>query len=240
MIAMRFLSKRVLRKSISQYFKHFFINLPTAKDCELFKRKWTEEEIDLLKKGLNPPDRSLNSIRIMKIRLGLCKFKKNPWSPEDKSKLRDLLKEGKTTKEISYLIPHTQRSIQKEIVRQKIPHKTLVRFTNLEKLIFLKFLKENWEGKTTKEIVELWNNKNKRKINEKKVYLYLKALNLKITKSEAIKIAWLKKREKDWLKEKDIESIKQRRIKIMSERYSKKLDIWSGLNSTEDYESDLA
>lgn len=206
----------------------------------MFKRKWTDEEVELLKKGISPPDRSFNSIRIMRIRLGLCIFKKNPWTVEDKSKLRELLNSGKTTKEIAQLIPHTQRSIQKEIIRQKIPHKTQVRFTHQEKLVFIKFLKENWEGKTTKEIVDLWNNSNKRKVNEKKVYLYLKAFNLKITKSEAIKIAWLKKREKDWLKEKDINSIKQRRIKIMSERYGKKLDIWSGLNSKEDWENDLA
>lgn len=193
------------------------------------KSRWTEEEIELLKKGQTPPNRSVDSIRIMRIRLGLCVFKKNPWTLDEKEKLKQLLKEGKTTKQIASILPHTQRSIQKQIIRQKIPHKKQTRFTNQERFLFNKFLKENWQGKTTKEIVDLWNANNKRKTNEKKVSVYLKKLQIKISKSEVIKLTWLRKREKEWLKDKDIDAIKQRRIKIMSERYSKKLDLWSGL-----------
>lgn len=199
----------------------------------MMTKRWTEEEIDALKRGIIPTNRSADSIRIMRNRLGLAVFKKPKWSEENKLRLRELLAEGKTTREIAKILPHTQRSIQKEIVRQKIPHQTMVRFTEYERLCFEKFLTENFAQKTTRELVELWNVQNNRKVNEKKVVTYLKRLKLKISKAEVIKMTWLRKREKEWLQEKDLDSIRTRRIRIMSERLSKNLDIWTALPCTE-------
>lgn len=199
----------------------------------MMTKRWTEEEIDALKRGILPTNRSADSIRIMRNRLGLAVFKKPKWSEENKLRLRELLAEGKSTREIAQILPHTQRSIQKEIVRQKIPHQKMVRFTEYEKLCFEKFLAENFAQKTTRELVELWNVQNNRKVNERKVVVYLKRLKIKISKAEVIKMTWLRKREKEWLQEKDLDSIRTRRIRIMSERLSKNLDIWTALPCTE-------
>jgi hypothetical protein len=195
--------------------------------------RWTEQEIENLKNGILPTNRTQTSIMVMKRRLGLVSFKKPVWTSEHKVQLKQLLSEGKTTKQISEILPYTQRSIQKEIVRQKIPHNNIVRFTELEKIFFCKFLSENFAQKTTRELVDLWNRDNKRKVNEKKVVIYLKKLNLKISKAEVIKMTWLRKREQEWLQEKDLDSIRARRVQIMSERYKKQLDLWTALPSHE-------
>jgi len=201
-------------------------------------KKWTKKEIDGLKEGVIPPNRSANSIKIMRNKLGLVKFKKPIWTDENKLKLRELLAEGKSTREISEILPYTQRSVQKEIVRQKLPHQNVVKFTEMEKIYFKKFLTEDFAQKTTKEIVDLWNQTNKRKVNERKVVVYLKKLNLKVSKAQVIRMTWLKKREEEWLKNQDLNSIRKRRVEIMAERYAKKLDLWKGLPLTdEDLES---
>ena len=199
----------------------------------MMTKPWTEIEIEQLKSGVVPTGRSANSIKIMRRRLGLVAYKKPKWTEENKIKLRELLADGKSTKEIAAILPHTQRSVQKEIVRQKIPHQNMVRFTEIEKLRFQKFLTENFAQKTTSELVELWNVQNNRKVNERKVVVYLKLLKLKISKAEVIKMTWLRKREKEWLQEKDLDSIRTRRIRMMSERLSKNLDIWTALPCTE-------
>jgi hypothetical protein len=214
----------------------------------MMTKKWTTREKNLLKKGILPPKRSNNSIKVMRQRLGIVAYKVPRWTVEHKEMLKSLLSEGKSTKEISAILPYTVRSIQKEIVRQRIPHTSQCRFTRTEKDIFEKFLKDNWKQKTPQDLVDLWNQSNKRKVNHRKVVVYLKRLNIKISKSEVMKITLLRKKEQNIIaksdtdRTKEIDKVKEARIRIMSERFSQGKDIWTGLKlpeCNEDLELDV-
>lgn len=199
--------------------------------------KWTKKEIKLLKEGQNPPNRTPSAIKIMKRRLGIVKYRVPKWTPEHKKELVRLLEEGKSTKEISQILPYTQRSIQKEIVRQRIPHKTCVRFKEIEKLYFENFLREKWQQRTPKELVELWNidqGRNGRTVNERKVVVYLKKLGLKIPRDEVLKIVLMKKLEKECLQSQDLTKIRLRRVRIMRQRMEQNRNIWTGMPETEE------
>lgn len=197
-----------------------------------FTSKWTTEEIEAVKAGGVPVGRTVHAVKVMRLRLGLAKYKVPKWTKEHKVELVRLHLAGTPTREIANLLPYTQRSIQEEIVRLKLPHKSPCRFTRIEILTFEKFLKENWRQKTPTELVALWNQdqaRNGRKVNERKVVVYLKRLGLKIPRDEVIKITLLKKREQEWLKEKNIDAIRLRRARIMRERIEKGRDIWTGM-----------
>lgn len=205
----------------------------------MMTKKWTDEEINLVKNGINPEGRSESSIKNMRLRLGIVKYKSPKWTPEHKEQLKTLLKEGKSTKEISEILPYTQKSVQKEIVRQNLPHTKSYRFTTREKQEFIKFLRKNWQQKTPNELMLLWNDQyarryNARKVNAKKIVTYLIALNLRVDKSEIMKFTLLKKREKELYedptldKNKAIDEIKRKRIKIMADRFAQGKDIWTG------------
>ena len=202
----------------------------------MMTRKWTKEEIELLKSGVAPLGRSLFAIKVMRRKLGFVAYRVPKWTQEHKIQLKTLLAEGKSTKEISQILPYTVRSVQKEIVRQKLPHKTACRFTKIEKEDFKNFLKENWKAKTPKDLVELWNQSNRRKVNHRKVVVYLKLLNIKISKSEVMKMTLLRKKQDKLSNQVDLdknvvlETIKESRIRIMSERLAQGKDIWTGLN----------
>lgn len=201
-----------------------------------FTSKWTAEEIEVVKAGNIPAGRSFNAIKVMRLRLGLAKYKVPKWTPEHRAELIRLHFVGTSTKEIAKILPYTQRSIQKEIVRLKLPHKNQCRFTRMEVLIFEKFLQENWRQKTPTELVVLWNQdqgRNGRRVNERKVIVYLKRLGLKVPRDEVIKITLLKKREQEWLKDKNIDAIKLRRARIMRERIEKGRDMWTGMPNGE-------
>lgn len=200
--------------------------------------EWTAEEIQLLKSGKNPPNRTPTAIKSMKRRLGMVKYKIPKWTDEHKKNLVRLLGEGKSTKEISQILPYTQRSVQKEIVRQRLPHASQVRFKEIEKLYFENFLREKWQQRTPKELVELWNidqGRNGRTVNERKVVVYLKKLGLKIPRDEVLKIVLMKKLEKECLQSQDLTKIRLRRIRIMRERMEKNRNIWTGMPETENY-----
>lgn len=202
-----------------------------------FTSKWTAEEIEAVKVGIIPVGRTANAVKLMRQRLGLVKYKVLKWTQEHKAELIRLHLVGTPTREIAKILPYTQRSIQKEIVRLKLPHKSQCRFTEIEKLIFEKFLRENWRQKTPTDLVALWNQdqgRNGRRVNEKKVVLYLKRLNLKIPRDEVIKITLLKKQEQEWLRNKDIDAIRLRRVRIMRERVEKGRDIWTGMPKDEE------
>ena len=202
-----------------------------------FTSKWTAEEIEAVKAGINPVGRTNNAVNLMRQRLGFVKYKAPRWTQEHKTELIRLHLAGTPTREIAKILPYTQRSIQKEIVRLKLPHKNQCRFTEMEKLIFEKFLRENWRQKTPTDLVALWNQdqgRNGRRVNEKKVVLYLKRLNLKIPRDEVMKITLLRKQEQEWLQNKDIDAIRLRRARIMRERVEKGRDIWTGLPKDEE------
>lgn len=195
----------------------------------MFTSKWTTEEIEIVKAGGVPASRSDNAVKLMRLRLGLAKYKVPKWTKEHKAELVRLHMAGMPTREIAKILPYTQRSIQKEIVRLKLPHKTACRFTKKEKAVFNQFLQENWQKNTPNDLVALWNQSHDRKVNERKIIVYLKKLGLKIPRDEVIKITLLKKHEKKAKEAGDFDSIKARRMRIMQERVEKGRDIWTGM-----------
>lgn len=201
-----------------------------------FTSKWTAEEIEAVKAGNVPAGRTANAVKLMRQRLGLVKYKVPKWTKEHKAELIRLHFADISTSEIAKILPYTQRSIQKEIVRQKLPHKNQCRFTEIEVLVFEKFLKENWRQKTPTELVILWNQdqgRNGRIVNERKVIVYLKRLGLKIPKDEIMRMTLLKKQEQLWLKDNNLEAIRLRRVNIMRERIEKGRDMWTGMPNGE-------
>lgn len=198
--------------------------------------KWTAEEIETVKAGSIPVGRTANAVKLMRQRLGLVKYKVPKWTQEHKTELIQLHLAGIPTREIAEILPYTQRSIQKEIVRLRLPHKNQCRFTRTEVLFFEKFLRDNWHQKTPTDLVTLWNQdqgRNGRKVNERKVIVYLKRLDLKIPRDEVIKMTLLKKQEQEWLKDRNFDAIKSRRARIMRERLEKGRDMWTGMPNGE-------
>lgn len=210
------------------------------------KKAWTQDEIDLLKSAEDPrkikiSGRSKQSIICMAVRLKLIKKKpaKRPWKKKDEKLLIKLAKEGKTPSQIVKMgvFSNSRNSIQKKLCYlglaekapqiKKFPENILSKFKN--------FLKENWQGKTPKELTDLWNIQNEFKIKKNKVVYHLTAMKIKIPYAEVMVINNLRKNEEKIKQngasssKKLDENLRMNRIKMMQERILKNRDIWSGL-----------
>ncbi len=197
------------------------------------KKPWTQEEIDSLKIGVFPPNRTAISIKNMRIRLGLVKFKASRWTKEHKDKLVELLQQGLSQKEIYKILPYSPKGIQKQVMRMNLQKNKQYKFTKKELKKFTDFLQENWKQKTPKELVDIWNQNNK-KIGKNKVVYHLIKLGIKIPKDESLRLGFLKKKEQKIYKNSKttIESankIKALRIKLMRQRIEQNKDLWTGL-----------
>jgi DNA-binding CsgD family transcriptional regulator len=220
---------------------------PAFKVSQKFSKKaWTNEEIELLKNSKDPrnfkiPGRSKNSICGMAIRLGIADKKpaRRPWSKKDEKILLELTKQGKTPIEIVRMkvLPYSRNSIQKKLVAFGLCKK--IKFNSDLKIKFKNFLKENYIGKTPRELVDLWNSENQVKVHKRKLCKYLAVYNLSLPSGETIKINNLKKKEAE-IKEQEainsnrrdisfVEAIRKVRVKFMIKRAEKNRNIWTGL-----------
>jgi len=204
------------------------------------KTRWTKEEINNLKNGKVVPGRTLHSIKNQILRLGLISKKKarRPWTEKEVEKLKELHIQGFSAKQIYEMkifntgifgIQHKLRRIG--LVRGKNIHKL-----NKETREKLKdFLLNNYQGKTPKELTDIWNKENCIKISYKKVLSYLYVLKIKIPYYEVQKINTLRKKEKKLIEgSKSISTsvqtaIRAERVRLMRKRVERNLDIWSGL-----------
>lgn len=198
------------------------------------KRLWTQEEIESLKKGIIPLNRSKNSIKVMRVRLGLVSKKVPRWTKNHKETLIQLLNEGKSQEEISKLLPYSRRGIQKQIARMGLQEKRQYKFTKKELEKFTQFLKDNWEQKTPQELTEIWNKNNSKKIGRNKVNYHLAKLKIKIPKRESLRMGFLKKKEKKIYENckttrESADKIKQLRVELMRKRIEENKDLWTGL-----------
>jgi len=208
------------------------------------KKVWTKQEIDALKSSSNArniriPGRSRQSIFRMAIRLGVLNKMpaRKPWKKKEIKILLSLIKINKKPKEIFKMkvLPYSRNSIQKKMQSlgfskkapqtKKFPEMTLVKFKS--------FLKNNWQGKTLKELVDLWNANNSFKIKKNKVIYHLKALKIKVSKVEIYRTKNLKKKEEEIISstfgEKAIESLRKIRAENMRQRLLENKDIWTGI-----------
>lgn len=210
------------------------------------KKRWTDEEIELLKSSTDPrnvkiPGRSRNSICGMAIRLGLVDKKpaRRPWNKKDEKLLIKLTKQGKTPIEIVRMkvLPYSRTSMQKKLASLGLSKK--IKFSEDLKIKFKNFLKENYFGKTPKELVDMWNKENEIKVNKRKVCRYLAAYNILLPVGETLKIKNLKNKEKEIIEKEAInssrkdthllEAIRKARVNFMIKRAEKNRNIWSGL-----------
>lgn len=197
------------------------------------KRRWTIEEVENLKKGVIPPGRTKISINNMRKRLGLIAYKASRWTKEDKNKLKELVAEGKSQKEISQILLYSPKGIQKQIIRMNLQKTRQYKFTRKELQKFHNFLQENWQQKTPTELVELWNQNNKKIVKNKVVY-HLRKLGIKIPKDESLRIGFLRKKEqKIHVSSKTTNEsgsrIRSLRIELMRKRIEQNKDLWTGL-----------
>ncbi len=204
-------------------------------------KRWSESEIEQISKNIRPAGRSIRSFSTKKVRLGLREKRKHrpKWSEENLKTLRCLVEQGYSAKKISEMgvWDQSRNSIQKMMCRLGIAKKNKVfKFPMEVKQKFKNFLLKNWEGKTPRDLMELWNRENSRfPSNKSKVVHYLTVLGIKISYGEVQKINVLRKKEE--LIRKSGASVEQKikmeRIKMMQKRVKQNKDIWTGVKNPE-------
>jgi hypothetical protein len=203
------------------------------------KRRWSPEELEILrqkKKDSVIPGRCRQSILSKLNHLG---FKTNeprrPWSQEENKLLEQLLDQGGTAISIAKILPHSKNSIQKKICRFGRAKKTRQNKLSAEtRLRLRRFLEQNWEGKTPKDLAELWNQSQNHKIDGKNVARHLARMELKIPYGEVQRINKLRKKEAiirlQSLPSKQLdEALRTARVRVMARRVQKNRDIWTGM-----------
>ena len=209
------------------------------------KRRWTQEELNVLYKAKDKTNikiagRTRHSILAKLGYLKLIKKQKprKPWLKKEDKLLHKLVKKGKSAKDIFLLnvLPYSKNSIQKKICFLGLAKKQAPAqyFSKETRDSFKKFLLDNWQGKTPEDLMHLWNEKNKIKVKKTKVVYHLTSLKIKIPYGEVARIKLLRKKEND-LKEsilspKDLtESLRLTRADIMRKRIAQNRDLWTGL-----------
>ena len=214
------------------------------------KRRWTQEELNVLYKAKDKTNikiagRTRHSILAKLGYLKLIKKQKprKPWLKKEDKLLHKLVKKGKSAKDIFLLnvLPYSKNSIQKKICFLGLAKKQAPAqyFSKETRDSFKKFLLDNWQGKTPEDLMHLWNEKNKIKVKKTKVVYHLTRLKIKIPYGEVARIKLLRKKEDDLkdsiLSPKDLtESLRLTRADIMRKRIAQNRDLWTGLPLSEE------
>lgn len=204
------------------------------------KSRWSDSEmVELEKKGF-ALERTKNSIRQKKTRLGLrikCEHRKK-WDDDQIKKLREMRGQGLSAREIqkTSVFSFSVNAIQKQMCRLGLANKIKVFvFTKEIRQKFANFLTNNWEGKIPEDLVEIWNKENSRfPTNKRKVVSYLSRLKLKIPYGEVQRIKNLRRKLEKIHNSVDtstntLEKIRQERVIMMRKRVEKGRDIWTGM-----------
>lgn len=180
---------------------------------------WTEEEIENLKKGIKIKNRSKNSIRNMKKRIGIKTEKpkiNRTWTKNKEDALLYLVKNKNTVSQIlkhRLFKEHTSMSIRKKLSRMKLTSPNPNRFPSKKIKKLKSFVLEN-KNLSPEEISQKWNKVDDDKTNKRKILRLLHQEGIKyrnvIDKKtlEKIKLFLIKeasfveiqKRDLDWSK----------------------------------------
>jgi hypothetical protein len=209
-------------------------------------KRWSKKEIELLRNNKFVEGRSKNAISNKLIKLGIRKKReyRPKWSDADLKLLESLHNQGKSALSISKMkvFSYGTNAIQKKLCRLGMAKKlkSFVKFPEVVRLKFKKFLIENWQGKTPEDLMILWNKENSLyQTNKGKVVSYLTKLKIKIPYSEVQKINNLRKKEKEIisLNKNSVKNLEEKirleRIKLIKSRIEKGRDIWTGMNTQE-------
>ena len=202
--------------------------------------KWSDVEIENILSTVT--NRTKNAIRVKKNRLGLRKKRKarDKWSKENVQKLQEFKKQGLSAQRIHLLglFKQSKNAIQKKLCRIQLVKKNTISIFPMEiKQKFIRFLINQWAGKTPSDLMEIWNKENfKHMTNKRRVAAYLSKLNIKISCWEVQKINNLRKKELKICTSTThdtpnirMEKIRKERIELMKERMEKSINIWTGL-----------
>jgi hypothetical protein len=160
------------------------------------------------------------------------------WTEEHTELIKDMKSRGMSAADIakSGLLPQSLNAIQKKMCRMHlVKHLKIVKFNGRQREEFRRFLRENWEGKTPQELVDLWNRTHPvPSTNRRKVISYLTALGLKIHYGEVQSINSMRKREEEIKRRATspaelAELLKASRAIVMSRRLRLGRDLWTGL-----------
>jgi hypothetical protein len=204
------------------------------------KSKWSDSEVmELEEKGF-VRDRTNNSIRQKKTRLGLrvkCEHRKK-WDNDQIDKLKEMRVQGLTAREIQKtgVFSFSINAIQKQMCRLGLAKKIKAfKFPKEIRQRFANFLTDNWAGKIPEDLVEIWNKENaKFPTNKRKVVSYLSRLKLKIPYGEVQRIKNLRRKLDKIHNSVDtstntLEKIRQERVIMMRKRVERGRDIWTGM-----------
>lgn len=203
-------------------------------------KKWSQSEICLLVNGRFVPNRTPSAINNMKGRLGIrTKRGHRPkWTDAEIEKLKEFRKRGLSARSIFKmgLLNQSTNAIQKQMCRMGLAKRMKVfKFSPALKEKFKKFLAEKWEGKTPKNLVEMWNKENAGyPTNKRKVVYYLTRLGIKIPYGEVQRINSLRRKIEEihnsfGSSAQTLERIRLARTAVMKKRAEKGRDIWTGL-----------
>ena len=164
------------------------------------KSRWSGSEMmELEEKGF-VLERTKNSIRQKKTRLGLrvkCEDRKK-WDHDQIEKLIEMRSQGLSARGIQKkgAFSFSVNAIQKQMCRLGLANKIKVfKFPKEIRQKFTNFLVANWEGKIPEDLVEVWNKENSRfPTNKRKVVSYLSRLKLKIPYGEVQRIKNLRRK----------------------------------------------
>lgn len=162
------------------------------------------------------------------------------WSKENVKKLQEFKKQGISAHKIHLLglFKQSKNAIQKKLCRIQLVKNNIVSIFPMEiKQKFIRFLINQWEGKTPSDLMEIWNKENfKHMTSKRRVAAYLSKLKIKISCWEVHKINNLRKKEIKIRTSTEhdtpsirIEKIRKERIELMKERMKKNINIWTGL-----------
>ena len=198
-------------------------------------KKWSEAEIESLRRNNVVSTRTINAIRSMRSRLGFPCNPRPRWLKEDADKLKELVGAGLSARKIHKMsvFSCSLNAIQKQMCRMGLAKKLKVfKYPIHIRRKFENFLVRNWEGRTPADLVEIWDKENARyPTNRRKVCSYLTRLNIKIPYWEVQKINNLRKKERQIKIAPSgnvIEKIRAERVKMMQGRFDKNRDLWNG------------
>lgn len=204
-------------------------------------KRWTEEELKLLRNNRIPEGRTVYGARNKRTRMGLREKKKYRvrWSDSNIELLKSCRQKSKILKEICEHFPsHSRNAIQKKLCAMGLAKRNKIfKFPIEVQERFKSFLRSNWKGKTPQDLMILWNaENNKFKTNKKRVVNYLTKMKIKISYGEVQKINNLRKKEQKVIsleiaKPADrLEKFRIERVKLMRNRMENNHDIWTGID----------
>lgn len=207
--------------------------------------RWSDEEVEMIKGGtMTIEGRSRCSIMHMRCNLGLqhARAPRPEWTPDKEELIKSLHEKGMSAKDMikaGHFQDRSEMAVQKKLCRMGLVNKMKAKMPELARMRLKKFLAEKWEGRSTDELVEMWNQQSEHKVGNSAVVKHLKQMNLKVDRCEVQKINLLRKKEKRIMSEGASsqkileEKIRALRVEMMRSRFERNKGVFTGMELEE-------